>query len=116
MTNLQRLIENLDVNYNDYQLKIQKPCIDFINEDEENTQTKKTLIRDAIKPQVTIAQNVIQAISTAYNDNCDQTKKIGDMEDHIKSWENQVHGACEQIIKTVEAKDGSVDRDRKSVV
>ena len=35
MTNLQRLIENLDVNYNDYQLKIQKPCIDFINEDEE---------------------------------------------------------------------------------
>lgn len=115
MTNLQRLIENLDVNYNDYQLKIQKPCIDFINEDEENAQTKKTLIRDAIKPQVTIAQNVIQAISTAYNDKCDQTKKIGDMEDHIKSWENQVHGACEQIIKTVEAKDGSVDRPESIV-
>ena len=103
MTNLQRLIENLDVNYNDYQLKIQKPCIDFINEDEENAQTKKTLIRDAIKPQVTIAQNVIQAISTAYNDNCDQTKKIGDMEDHIKSLENQVHGSCEQTIKYVAA-------------
>ena len=115
MTNLQRLIENLDVNYNDYQLKIQKPCIDFINEDEENAQTKKTLIRDAIKPQVTIAQNVIQAISTAYNDNCDQTKKIGDMEDHIKSWENQVHGACEQIIKTVEAKTHYhlIDKNRK---
>ena len=96
-------------------MKIQKPCIDFINEDEENTQTKKTLIRDAIKPQVTIAQNVIQAISTAYNDNCDQTKKMGDMEDHIKSLENQFHGACEQIIKTVEAKDGSVDRPESIV-
>ena len=37
------------------------------------------------------------------------------MEDQIKSWENQVHGACEQIIKTVEAKDGSVDRPESIV-
>lgn len=114
MTDLERLIENMQVNYNDYELTVKKPEMFFLVEEESN-QTKKQLIRDAIKPQVTIAQNVMQAISTAYNDNCDQTKKISDMEDQIKSWENQIHGACEQIIKTVEAKDGSVDRPESIV-
>ena len=106
---IDRLVEKIAKINEDHEIVIAKPEINFLTEEEESVQNKKTLIRDAIKPQVVIAQNIIQAISTAYNDNCDQSKRIGDMEDQIKSWENQVHGACEQIIKTVEAKDGSIE-------
>ena len=44
-----------------------------------------------------------------------QTKRMNDAIDQIQSWEQTIHGACEQIIKTVEAKDGSVDRPESIV-
>lgn len=89
----------------DYEMTIEKP-----EEDNSARNNKRKLIRDAIKPQVDIALSVIQSIQTAFNDNCDQSKKIGDMEEQIRSWEQQLHGACDQIIKTIEAKDGSIEK------
>lgn len=89
----------------DYEMTIEKP-----EEDNSNRNNRRKLIRDAIKPQVDIALSVIQSIQTAFNDNCDQSKKIGDMEEQIRSWEQQLHGACDQIIKTIEAKDGSIEK------
>lgn len=89
----------------DYEMTIEKP-----EEDNSARNNRRKLIRDAIKPQVDIALSVIQSIQTAFNDNCDQSKKIGDMEEQIRSWEQQLHGACDQIIKTIEAKDGSIEK------
>jgi len=89
----------------DYEMTIEKP-----EEDNSARNNKRKLIRDAIKPQVDIALSVIQSIQTAFNDNCDQSKKISDMEEQIRSWEQQLHGACDQIIKTIEAKDGSIEK------
>lgn len=89
----------------DYQLVVESPEVDNSNRNDKRKQ-----IRDAIKPQVDVALSVIMSIQTAFNDNCDQTKKITDMEEQLKSWEQQLHGACDQIIKVVETKDGSIDR------
>lgn len=89
----------------DYKLIVESP-----DEDNSGTMNKRKLIRDAIKPQVDIALSVIQSIQTAFNDNCDQSKQIADMEEQIRSWEQQLHGACDQIIKTIEAKDGNIDK------
>lgn len=107
---LNKLIDKFAKIDEDYQLVVESPDVD-----NSGTNNKRKLIRDAIKPQIDIALSVIQSIQTAFNDNCDQSKKIGDMEEQIKSWEQQLHGACDQIIKTIEAKDGSIDNP-KSIV
>ena len=73
------------------------------------------LIRDAIKPQVDIASSLITTIKDGFEDNMDRTKRMNDAMDQIQSWEKTIHGACEQILKTVEAKDGSVDRPESIV-
>lgn len=85
------------------------------NNDEEKAKPVSTEIKEAIKPQVEIANSVIQSIQTAFADNCDQSKQIGIMEDQIKSWEEQIHGACKQIIQTIESKDGTTNRPESIV-
>ena len=72
-------------------------------------------IRDAIKPQLEIATSLILTIKNAFDDNMDQTKHMNDAIDQIQSWEQTIHGACEQIIKTIESKDGSIDRPESIV-
>lgn len=75
----------------------------------------RTAIREAIKPQVEIASSLILTIKSAFDDNMGQTKRMDDAIDQIQSWEQTIHGACEQILKTVEQKDGSFDRPESIV-
>ena len=68
-----------------------------------------------ILEQLEIATSLILTIKNAFDDNMDQTKHMNDAIDQIQSWEQTIHGACEQIIKTIESKDGSIDRPESIV-
>ena len=111
-----RIVESLAKFNDDYQIVVED--VDLNSYDEGGESEHKDLrseIRDAIKPQLEIATSLISTIKTAYDDNMGQTKRMNDAIDQIQSWEQTIHGACEQIIKTVESKDGSVDRPESIV-
>ena len=44
---------------------------------------------------------LIETIKLAFENKCDKTKKILNMEDQIKSWEKQMRGVCEQVVHVV---------------
>ena len=98
--NLGSFNEEADIEY--------KTLDDILNESDEekdSTETNPRMeVRDAIKPQVEIANSVIDSIKSAFSDNCNQTQKYTDMQDQIKNWEKTIRGACEQIISIVESK------------
>ena len=109
---LQEDFENLDTKLasidNDYKIVVED--VD-VNGDTETVQKDiRTEIREAIKPQVEIVASLITTIKDAFEDNLDQTKRMNDAIDQNQSWEQTIRGACEQAIKTGEAKDGSIDR------
>lgn len=56
-----------------------------------------------LAPEVSIANSVITAIYNSFVNNCDNNKKMKDYFSMVKSWEQQVRGACKQIIAIIEA-------------
>ena len=110
----EKLVEHIAGINNDYKVIVEDIDLDsYDNEPKEKNSRQE--IRDAIKPQVDIAASLITTIKDGFEDNMDQTKRMNDAMDQIQSWEKTIHGACEQILKTVEAKDGSVDRPESIV-
>lgn len=104
----ENLVTKLASMDNDYKIVVED--VD-VNGDTETVQKDiRTEIREAIKPQVEIVASLITTIKDAFDDNLDQTKRMNDAIDQNQSWEQTIRGACEQVIKTVEAKDGSIDR------
>jgi hypothetical protein len=104
----ENLVTKLASMDNDYKIVVED--VD-VNGDTETVQKDiRTEIREAIKPQVEIVASLITTIKDAFEDNLDQTKRMNDAIDQNQSWEQTIRGACEQVIKTVEAKDGSIDR------
>ena len=104
-----KLVESIAGINNDYKIVVEDVDLDSYS-DEPKSKDVKAEIRDAIKPQVEIASSLILTIKSAFDDNMSQTKRMNDAMDQIQSWEQTIHGACEQILKTVESKDGSIDR------
>lgn len=110
----EKLVEHIAGINNDYKVMVEDIDLDSYD-DEPKEKNSRQEIRDAIKPQVDIAASLITTIKDGFEDNMDQTKRMNDAMDQIQSWEKTIHGACEQILKTVEAKDGSVDRPESIV-
>ena len=111
-----KLVENLAGLNNDYKIIIEEADLTLDTDDENIKSTDiRTEIRDAIKPQVEIASSLILTIKSAFDDEMGQTKRMDDAIDQVQSWEQTIHGACEQILKTVESKDGSIDRPESIV-
>ena len=110
----EKLVEHIAGINNDYKVIAEDIDLDSYD-DEPKEKNSRQEIRDAIKPQVDIAASLITTIKDGFEDNMDQTKRMNDAMDQIQSWEKTIHGACEQILKTVEAKDGSVDRPESIV-
>ena len=110
-----KLVESIAAIDNDYKIVVEDVDLDDNFSDEPKAKSKREEIREAIKPQVEIASSLITTIKDAFEDNMDQTKKMSDAMDQIQSWEQTIHGACEQIMKTVESKDGSIDRPESIV-
>lgn len=109
-----KLVENIAKYNEDYKIVVEDIDLDSYDSESKPKDTRSE-IREAIKPQLEIATSLISTINSAYEDNMGQTKRMNDAIDQIQSWEQTIHGACEQIIKTVEAKDGSVDRPESIV-
>lgn len=103
-----KLVEHLASLDNDYKIIVEDNEIDSDVKTEENTNIRKE-IQEAIKPQVDIVSSLILTIKSAFEDNMGQTKRMNDAMDQIKSWEQTIHGACEQILKMVEQKSGSLE-------
>lgn len=104
----EKLITKLASMDDDYKIVVED--VD-VNDTSETVQKDiRTEIREAIKPQVDIVASLITTIKDAFEDNLDQTKRMNDAIDQNQSWEQTIRGACEQVIKSVEAKDGSIDR------
>jgi len=101
----EKLVEHMVSCDTDYKIVVE----DTDTQESENTADVRKEIHDAIKPQVDIVASLITTISDAFQDNLDQTKRMNDAIDQYQSWEQTVRGACEQIIQTVESKDGNID-------
>ena len=109
-----KIVENLAKYNDDYKIVVED--VDLDSYDPKNQPKNiRGEIRDAIKPQLEIATSLILTIKNAFDDNMDRTKHMNDAIDQIQSWEQTIHGACEQIIKTIESKDGSIDRPESIV-
>ena len=105
----EKLVENIASMDKDYKIVVEDVDVGE-TENQPVQKDVRTEIREAIKPQVDIVSSLITTIKDAFEDNLDQTKRMNDAIDQNQSWEQTIRGACEQVIKTVEAKDGSVDR------
>lgn len=105
----EKLVSHIAGINNDYKIVVEDVDLDSYDDEPKQKSTRQE-IRDAIKPQVEIASSLITTIKGSFAGEMDQCKKMNDAIDQIQSWEKTIHGACEQILKAVEAKDGSVDR------
>ena len=56
-----------------------------------------------LAPEVSVANSVVTAIYNSFVNNCDNNKKMKDYFDMVKSWEQQIRGACKQVMSIVEA-------------
>lgn len=81
-------------------------------EHEESTESAdpRTALRDSIKAQADIAENVIKSIGKAYADKCNHMTIMGNMEDQIKNWEQTMKGACHQVVQMVNTKKFTIDK------
>lgn len=111
----EKMIDSLKNMTEDYKLIIEDNDLDVEAAAEPQGKKINEIIREAIKPQVDIANSVITSIESGFNDTISQTKRMKDALDQIQSWEKQVHGACEQVISIVESKDGNIDRPESIV-
>ena len=109
-----KLVETINSLDTDYKIIVEDTDLDSYD-DKPVEKNIRQEIHDSIKPQVDIAAALINTIKDAFEDNFDQTKRMDDAIEQIQSWEQTIHGACEQIIKTVESKDGSIDRPESIV-
>lgn len=74
------------------------------SDEETSEQNPRDAVREAIKPQVDIANSTITSIKDAFSDNCNNAKTLEIMETQIKNWETTIHGACRTIVSVVESK------------
>ena len=65
--------------------------------------TNGSKLYNQLAPEVTVANSVITAIYNSFVNNCDNSKKMKDYFDMVKSWEQQIRGACKQVTSIVEA-------------
>lgn len=72
--------------------------------EETSDENISKLVKDAIKPQVDIANSMIDSLKDAYADNCNNSKELSVMTDQIKNWEKTIRGACQSIVDTVNNK------------
>lgn len=110
-----KLVESVAGMNKDYKIVVEETDLDTIFNEKPVEKNIRQEIRDAIKPQVEIADALITTIKDAFADNLDQTNRMDDAIEQVQSWEKTIHGACEQILKTVESKDGSIDRPESIV-
>lgn len=111
----EHIVDNLKNLTEDYKIIIEDNDPNVEAAVEKQGKKINEIIRDAIKPQVDIANSVIMSIESGFNDTISQTKRMKDALDQIQSWEKQIHGACEQVISIVESKDGNIDRPESIV-
>lgn len=111
----EHIIDSLKNLTEDYKIIIEENDLDVEAAAEPQGKKINEIIREAIKPQVDIANSVITSIEAGFNDTIAQTKRMKDALDQIQSWEKQIHGACEQIMSIVESKDGNIDRPESLV-
>lgn len=86
------------------------PTVEEVEKEEKTKSDPRADVKKSIEPQVDVANSVITSIKDAFEDNCDQSKKIANMEDQIKNWEKTIRGACEQIVITVKNKGLKIDK------
>ena len=110
-----KLVESVAGMNKDYKIVVEETDLDTNFDEKPVEKNIRQEIRDAIKPQVEIADALITTIKDAFADNLDQTNRMDDAIEQVQSWEKTIHGACEQILKTVESKDGSIDRPESIV-
>lgn len=110
-----KLVESVAGMDKDYKIVVEDTDLDTNFDEKPVEKNIRQEIRDAIKPQVEIADALITTIKDAFADNFDQTNRMDDAIEQVQSWEKTIHGACEQILKTVESKDGSIDRPESIV-
>lgn len=65
--------------------------------------TNGSKLYNQLAPEVSVANSVITAIYNSFVNNCDNNKKMKDYFDMVKSWEQQIRGACKQVMSIVEA-------------
>lgn len=73
---------------------------------DDNPATRNTVgskLYNQLAPEVSIANSVITAIYNSFVNNCDNSKKMKDYFSMVKSWEQQVRGACKQVMAIIEA-------------
>lgn len=65
--------------------------------------TSGSNLYNQLAPEVSVANSVITAIYNSFVNNCDNNKKMKEYFDMVKSWEQQIRGACKQVISIIEA-------------
>lgn len=65
--------------------------------------TNGSKLYNQLAPEVSVANSVITAIYNAFVNNCDNNKKMKDYFSMVKSWEQQIRGACKQVMSIIEA-------------
>lgn len=111
----EHIVDTLKNLTEDYKIIVEENDPDVEASIDQPGKKMNEIIREAIKPQVDIANSVIMSIESGFNDTIAQTKRMKDALDQVQSWEKQIHGACEQVLSIVESKDGNVDRPESIV-
>jgi hypothetical protein len=65
--------------------------------------TNGSKLYNQLAPEVSVANSVITAIYNSFVNNCDNNKKMKDYFSMVKSWEQQIRGACKQVMSIIEA-------------
>lgn len=65
--------------------------------------TNGSNLYNQLAPEVSVANSVITSIYNSFVNNCDNNKKMKEYFDMVKSWEQQIRGACKQVMSVVEA-------------
>ena len=73
-------------------------------------------IREAIAPQVEVAQSVITSVNSAFADKCDDEKRYKQVKAQIKNWEKTLRGSCQQIVAVVNQKGFTPDPTNSSPI
>ena len=74
------------------------------NEESVPSSDPREAIRQAIAPQVEVAQSVITSVGSAFAEKCDEEKRYKQVKTQIKNWEKTLRGACQQIVAVVNQK------------
>lgn len=105
------LIDNLALinEDNDVDVKTAEEMEDEVkkeNGDVEETSDEdpREAVRNAIKPQVDVANSIISSIKDAFADNCNNIKQYSNFEKQIQNWEKTIRGAAQQILSINESK------------